>query len=85
MTALVFAEVHDAGEELSRAGGDLPPVEAGADIDEAVLDSGELAEKHCKRQGVQKVCTNILYTKDKLLQHPWQLTEVPTTIRIKLT
>ena len=45
-TGLVWAKVHHAGEELARAGGDLPAVEPGADIDEAVLDSGESAEEH---------------------------------------
>ena len=46
LTGLVRPEVHHAGEELSRAGGDLPAVEAGADIDKAIPDTGELAEKN---------------------------------------
>ena len=46
LTVLVRPEVHHAGEELSRAGGDLPAVEAGADIDKAIPDTGELAEKN---------------------------------------
>ena len=46
MTFLVLSDVHDAGEELPRPGGDLPPVEAGADVDEAVLDPRQLPEKH---------------------------------------